>query len=212
MAFFTVPVITEQRHNSGCDLKRFFRFDKYIEFLRQMRFCGESAAHHHMEPGSFLSVNDFDSRGIRQIVDLGLSIVIVIGGDRQLEFTRQVGEIPVQHKEIIQLLHDSGRIEQLVLVDSRQRITHDGPRTIPAGFIGIERGSLQSPENVREILNRQPVKLDSLPGGYINQPTPVQSGDLGNGSRLFRGHNSGIDADTHHEMAVSRLLLIDPAT
>ncbi|MNN54061.1 hypothetical protein D3C81_1688520 [compost metagenome] len=138
-----------------------------------------------MEPGGFFSVNDFNSRGIRQIVDLGLSIVIVIGGDRQLEFTRKVREIPVQHEEIIQLLHDSGRIEQLVLVDSRKRITHDGPRTIAAGFIGIERSSLKPPENVREVLNRQPVKLDSLPGGYINQPTPVQSGNFGNGPRLI---------------------------
>jgi hypothetical protein len=68
--------------------------------------------------------------GKGEALDFGVSVVINIRSDGHLILAGQIGKIPVQQEEVVDRIHESRRIHQLVLIDSGERIADDRTRTI----------------------------------------------------------------------------------
>ncbi|MNV85229.1 hypothetical protein D3C71_1791650 [compost metagenome] len=63
-----------------------------------------------------------------------MGVVVWIGRDGHFQLARKIRKITVQHEEAVHFVNQRFGVQQLVFIDSGQRVADNGARAIAASF------------------------------------------------------------------------------
>ena len=136
------------------------------------------------------------------VVDLVLRAVVAAARDGDLVLAGQVREAPVADEVGDERVHDGARVEVLVRRDAGQRAADDVAPHVAAGLRAGQADLVEGREDVRHVLQPQPVELDALPGGDVGEGAAVADREVGDRPQLPRVQLPVRDAHPQHEVAV----------
>ncbi len=121
---------------------------------------------------------------------------------------RQVRVLAIAVEECGRLRDMAGHVEQLVAVDAGHRASGDIAHHVAASAHGGEAGALETLENLGELVERDVMKLDVLPGRQLALIAAVFFGNLADRAQPRGRQDAARDLDAHHEGADFRLVVV----
>ena len=136
------------------------------------------------------------------VVDLVLRAPVRAARDRDLELARQVREPAIAHEVARDVVHDRGRVEELIRRDARERAADDVAPHVAAGLRTREPDPRERVEYLGQVLDLQPVQLQALARRDVARAAPEAQRQIGDRGELRRSADPVRDADAHHQVAV----------
>src|SRR5208282_6252447 len=138
-------------------------------------------------------------RSQAHVIDLRIRAPDAASGDLDLEFAGQVVEVGVARQHSRRFERQGRSIADFIGVHSRDRTSGNISGDIAAGAGRVQAYFRERFEQVRQLLDRDPVQLNVLTHRDVGNSVSVAAGELGNGSQLFRTQQAVGDPDSHHE-------------
>ncbi len=161
----------------------------------EIGLAAEAAAHQHLE-AELAGVVAVDAQA--DVVDLGRRPVPRRAGDGDLELARQERELGVEGRPLADHLGPDARIVGLVGGGAGVRVGGDVADVVAAGLDGVHPDLGQVIEDVRRVLQLDPVQLDVGARGEVAVPLVVGAGDVAELAQLPRGQRAIGDGDPQH--------------
>ena len=199
--------VAEDRGDPGDDLGRLLRRDEDVDRAREARRAGEPAADADVEAGGAVLV---DRARQRDVVDEAARAVLLAARDGDLVLAREVRVELVVEEVLVDRLRDRVAVGDLLVADAGQRAADDVAGDVAAGAGGREPDLLQPREDLGDLVERQPVVLEALARRAIDDPAGEVVGDLGHHLGLVGGQHALHDLRAQHEVAVLRVVRIQP--
>ena len=199
-ALEAVAVVAEQRGDLAGHLDRVLARDPRAEPPAHARRGAEAAADPHVVAGPEVRGVDADQA---DVVDLVLGAVVAAARDGDLVLARQVREAAVadevRHELVARRARES-KYSSAVTPASGQPTTLR--HTSPQAWALVRPTSSRRREDVRHVLQPQPVQLDALPRGDVGERAAVADREVGDRPQLPRVELAVGDPHPQHEVAV----------
>src|SRR6266404_177014 len=144
------------------------------------------------------------------VVDLRIDAARRAAGDRDLEFARQIREVAIADKEIVHAPNQRRHVVKLIRVDSRNRTTDYVANRVATGIGGGQANAIEYLENLRYVVDPDPMKLDVLPDGYVSETFAELARQLSDRQQLACVQLAARDSDANHKVTVFvRALSVD---
>ncbi|SIN08127.1 Uncharacterised protein [Mycobacteroides abscessus subsp. abscessus] len=197
-----VAVVPEDAGHPVPDLGRVLRGDEGAQALGEMGVGGQPAADPQVIAGPQLGVDHPDQR---DVVDLVHHVLAGVTGHGGLELARQVGQLGVPDEALLDLPDGRGGIQDLLGGHSGHGRAEDHAGDVPAGLRRGQAHGLQTPPDLRGVLDLHPVQLDVLPIRDVRGAAAELLGDPRDHAQLLQGQRTAVDAHPHHEVPVLQL-------
>ncbi len=142
-------------------VNRLIHRNKEVDVLRDMRLGGQPAA--DIEMVAVLAGHGMLRADHRKVVDLRQRAVHRTRDHGNLIFARQIAVLlGMLQKELVERLDGRADVEQLVVRQPRHRAAGDIPRDIAARSRRRDSDRVQAPQDIRHLLDLEPVELEGL--------------------------------------------------
>src|ERR687897_1346471 len=196
-----VSVVAEDPDDAGPDVRDLFQWDPGTEPLGQLGVGGQPATDPQVEAGAVQGVYDADERDVVDLVyDVGQP------ADRGFELARQVGKLGRADVSALDLLDGPGWVEHLGGRDSGDGRAEYHARHVAARLGRRQPDSLESPPDLGNVLDPDPVQLEVLAVGHVGRVAGIRGRDVGDDAQLVGAQLPAVDADPHHEVLVVELV------
>src|SRR5260221_1786249 len=165
-----------------------------------MRLGGKPTGDSNAEADFFDAIANARRSGKRHVVDFRIAAP---GGPaiyRHFEFAGQVVKVFVAAELPINRQSKSRGIDQFVAVDTRHRAAGYVAHDVAARTGRRQSNSLQSLNQVRNILDGDPMELNVLPNGDVRYAAAIIFRNCRQFARLRRRHQSIRNPKAHHEL------------
>ena len=197
-----IAIVAEEADDRLPDLGYLVEWHPGTDPLGQHRVGRQSAADPQVQAGAVLGMVHPDEG---DVVDLVHDILQTADGG--LELSRQVRILRLADVAAHDLLDRRRRIDDLIEGLTGQRRAEHHPRAVPARLGGLQSDGVESPPDLRHILDPDPVVLHVLPVGDIGGVAGELGGDCAQGAQRRGGQHAAVAADPQHE--IGRLEQID---
>src|SRR5712692_11867506 len=195
-------MIPEDQNDVAADGRGFFRRDEEIEGRGDAIAAGAHlTADGDVKAADFAAVDLLRRRRQADVLRLRVRAVLFAAGDRDIEFSRQVGVGLVGDKHLGEFVHNRRRVEELIRGESGYRTADNIADVIHAGLESDEPHSFEPLPDLRHVLNREPAQLNLLARCDVGETFSELRADLTDGAQLCSRADSIRDANAHHEMA-----------
>ena len=198
-ALEAVAVVAEDGGQLLGDLDHVVDRSEHAETPSHARGGAESTADPHVIAVAELGIDDADEA---DVVDLVLRAVMAAGADRDLELARQIGEAAVADEVRRQLVDDRAGVEELVGRHTGERAADHVPPDVTAGLGARQPDPLERVEDLRDVLDAEPVELQALARRDVARRAPEAHGEIADRSQLLGGDGAVRHAHAQHEVAV----------
>ncbi len=174
---------------------------------RAKRGCGgEPAADAQVEALGAVGV---DRGRERDVVDQAARAVLGAARDRHLVLARQVRVELVVQEVVVDRLGRRVAVDDLVMRQAGHGAADHVARDVAARAGGGQADLVQAPEDLRDVVERDPVDLEALARRAVDHAAAEVLGDRGHRLGLRRAQLSLDDLDAHHEMPVAGVVRVE---
>src|SRR5881296_3698257 len=191
--------VAEDLRDRPEDRQRLVPAHEGVESRGEARIGREPAADAHGEAD--LARRRVVERRQPDVVDLRVRAPYPAAGDRDLVLARQVieGRVAVDHAR--RRVDERRGVHDLVGVHAGERAAGDVARDVAARALCRDPAAPQRLEDVGQVLERHPVKLDVLADRDVGNPPRVALGEPGDRAELVRLQLTVRNPDADHEVA-----------
>ena len=176
-----------------------------VDPAREAGRVGEPAAHAQIEAARAVG-GDRGREG--DVVDQPAGAVLGATRDRDLVLARKVRVELVAEEVAVDGLGRGVAVEDLLVADAGERAADDVARDVAAGALRGEPAGVETAEDLRDLLEPDPVDLEALARRAVDDPAAEVLGDRGDRPRLLGGQHALDDLDALHEVAVARVVRV----
>ena len=198
--------VAEDRRHPLDDLGRLLGRHEDVEPAGEARVRGQAAADAQVEP---LRAVLGHGGGQRDVVDEPARAVLGAPGHRDLELARQVRVELVVEEVLVDRLRRRVAVDDLVVRQARERAAHDVADDVAARPGGGQPHPIEPGEDLGHVLQPDPVDLEALAGGAVDDPAPEVARDRGHDLRLVGAEHALDDLRAQHEVAVVGVVLVE---
>src|SRR4051812_1097614 len=199
--------VAEDRRDVLGDLGGLLGRDEDVDPAREAGRRRQAAADADVEAGDAVLG---DRAGQREVVDQAAGAVLGAARDRDLVLAREVRIELVPEEVLVDGLGGRLAVDELLVPDPRQRAADDVARDVAARAGRGQPDRRQAPEDLRNVVERDPVDLEALARRAVDDPAAEVLGDRGHDLGLIGGQDPPDDLRAEDEVAGLAAVRVDP--
>jgi hypothetical protein len=198
--------VAEDAGDRGDDLGGLLGGDEDVDPAGEARLGGQAAADAQVEAARAVGL---DRRRERDVVDQPARAVLRAAGDADLVLARQVRVELVVQEVLVDRLGGRVAVDDLVVREPGHGAPDDVAGDVAAGAGGRHPDPLEAVEDLRDVLQPDPVDLEALARRAVDHAAAEVLGDRGHGLDLRRAQLALDHLDAHHEMPVAGVVRVE---